>query len=217
MVLITLILISGCSTVGVTMIGDNPVYPAKPDDCDIKVFMGDKNISRKYVEVCMIDVKTGTTIFDDTSIQGAIKNAKPKACEAGCDAIIIKTASTQVVAINGRASSKTIVVGIKFVGAESGDSATADQYYHAGLVSYQGTKWGEAISYLKATVQINPNYWRAFQLLAYAYYQLNDTQDCIQSCDASLQINPNNPSLQKFDDKLKTQNLTPPPIVSPQQ
>jgi hypothetical protein len=87
-------LVSGCSTVGVTKIASSPDFPAKPDNCDIQVFMNPHEIHRKYVELCEIDVRTGHSIFNDTSAAGAIKEAKPKACEQGCDAIIVDSAGT---------------------------------------------------------------------------------------------------------------------------
>jgi tetratricopeptide (TPR) repeat protein len=93
-----------------------------------------------------------------------------------------------------------------------GYAATADEYYHAGYTDYQAGKWGEAISYFEGAVQLNPNHWQAYQLLAYSYYRTNDIQKCIQNGDACLKINPNNPTLQNFIDKLKAQNL-PAPLI----
>lgn len=93
-----------------------------------------------------------------------------------------------------------------------GYAATADEYYNAGFTDYQVGKWGESISYLEAATQQNPNYWQAYQLLAYDYYRTNDIQKCIQNCDASLQINPNNSALQNFVDKLKVQDLPAPSV-----
>lgn len=93
-----------------------------------------------------------------------------------------------------------------------GHSVTADDNYHSGLTAYQAGKWGEAISYLEGATQLNPNYWEAFQLLGYSYYRINDTPNCIQNCESSLKIHPNNPTLQAFLDKLKTRNLPAPSV-----
>jgi hypothetical protein len=95
-----------------------------------------------------------------------------------------------------------------------GNAMTADEYYHNGLTSYQAGKWGEAISYLEGAIQENFNHWQAYQLLGYSYYRINDTQKSIQNCEASLKINPNNPALQTFVDKLKAQNIPAPAIQS---
>jgi hypothetical protein len=93
---------------------------------------------------------------------------------------------------------------------------SADDYYHSGLTDYQAGKWEEAVSYLVGAVQQNPNYWQAYQLLAYSYYHLNDIPKCIQNGEASLQINATNPTLQTFVDKLKTQNMSAPSVDAPE-
>jgi hypothetical protein len=95
-----------------------------------------------------------------------------------------------------------------------GYAMTADEYYHKGLTSYEAGKWGEAISYLEGAIQDNFNHWQAYQLLGYSYYRINEPQKSIQNCEASLKINPNNPTLQTFVDKLKAQNIPAPAIQS---
>ncbi len=97
-----------------------------------------------------------------------------------------------------------------------GYAFTADEYYHAGFADYQAGKWNNAIPLLENAIQQDPNYWEAYQILAYSYYRLNDIQKCLRNGDASIRIHPNNPTLQNFIDKLKTQNL-PAPSVDNQQ
>ena len=192
----------GCSTVGVTKIANSPNFPAKPDNCDIQVFMNSQEIHRKYVELCEIDVRTGTSIFNDTSAQGAIKEAKPKACEQGCDAIIVDSAGTGYVT-RTRGAGMAFVRGIKFVGPDPGNPVLAKKYFEAGNSDYKAGNYPEAISYLNAAVKLYTNYWQAYQLLAFCYYKQNDVQNCMVNCDLSLGINPDNASLKGFDDKLK--------------
>ena len=94
----------------------------------------------------------------------------------------------------------------------SGFAVTAESYYHDGLTAYQVGKWGEAITYFEGAIQVDPNNWQAFQMLGYAYYRISDTQKRIQNCEASLRLNPNNPTLQTFVDKIKTQNIPAPGV-----
>ncbi len=84
---------------------------------------------------------------------------------------------------------------------------SAEDYYREGLTYYQAGKWKEAISYLEGAVRQNPKFWKAYQITAYCYYRMKETEQSIQNCEASLRIHADNPVLQAFLDKLRSQSL----------
>ncbi len=93
-----------------------------------------------------------------------------------------------------------------------GYGAAAADNFHVGVEQYQAGNWRNAIAYFKQVVQSNPGDWQAYQYMGYAYYRLNDTQKCLSNCESSLDINPNNPKLQAFVDKLKAVSMPAPEI-----
>ncbi len=106
--------IAGCASVGVTRLGGYS-YPPKSSDCNLLVFTDVKSVTRKYVEICLIDSRTGQSAFDNKTVQGAIEAAMPKACEAGCDAIIVQSGDTEGANLMGWGSGRAIITGIKFI------------------------------------------------------------------------------------------------------
>lgn len=88
---------------------------------------------------------------------------------------------------------------------------TADNYYNAGSQLYQKGQYDQAIQYCQAAVQINPGDWQAYQLMGYCYYSQKNNLQALQALDHSLQINPNNPALQTFDNQLRASAPSTPP------
>lgn len=80
------ILVSSCATVGVTQMKS---APAKPGYCNLEIFSNESEIKRPFEVLCLLDSKTGGDAFADKTMAGAIKLAKPKACECGADAILV--------------------------------------------------------------------------------------------------------------------------------
>ena len=80
------ILLTSCASVGVTV---SKSYPAKAADCNLDIYYGENEVKKEFEVIGFIDSKTGTTAFHDKTVAGAIKIAKPKACEMGADAIIV--------------------------------------------------------------------------------------------------------------------------------
>jgi tetratricopeptide (TPR) repeat protein len=91
---------------------------------------------------------------------------------------------------------------ILFFIAGSLRAATSSDYYAAGIRLYQQRQYAKSIQYFKAATQLDPQNWKAFQVMGQAYYQLGDRTDAVQMMDHSLQINPNNPGLRQFRNKL---------------
>jgi tetratricopeptide (TPR) repeat protein len=82
-------------------------------------------------------------------------------------------------------------------------SATANDDYAGGNQLYQQGQYDQAIHSFQAAIQANPNYWQAYQVLGYCYYAQKNNLQALQAMDQSLQINPNNPPLQQFDNQVR--------------
>jgi hypothetical protein len=104
-----LLLGNACASVGVTEIKPGR---SKPLGCQLDVWTSVEEIPRPHVVACLIDSKTGSSAFDDKTAAGAIKLARPAACECGADALLIaNTARTGVSAYSwgeGMATVKAI-------------------------------------------------------------------------------------------------------------
>ncbi len=95
-VLFVMILVGlmGCTKVGVTQLAAGGRFPAKAENCRLDIYSNAKEITRKHVEVCLIDSRTGTTLFHDKSASAAIEHARPHACKCGADALLVQSADT---------------------------------------------------------------------------------------------------------------------------
>lgn len=90
----------------------------------------------------------------------------------------------------------------------------ADDDYNTGLQYYQQGQIDKAIQYCQAAVQADPNHWQSYQILGYCYYSQKNNTLALQDLDRSLQLNPNNPALQKFDDQVRAATPDAPPAAS---
>ena len=85
--LVVTLISTSCTTVGVTQMKND--IKAKPENCKLDIYSDEKEINRPFEVVCLIDAKTGTSVFHDTSGPGAINEAKPAACRCGADGILV--------------------------------------------------------------------------------------------------------------------------------
>ncbi len=90
----------------------------------------------------------------------------------------------------------------------------ADEDYNTGLQFYQQGQIDKAIQYCQLAVQADPNHWQSYQILGYCYYTEKNNTLALQNLDRSLQLNPNNPALQKFDDQVRAATPSAPPLGS---
>ena len=102
---------AACGSVGVTTL--RPVE-ARPDDCKLDMYSSEKEITRPYVAVCLIDSQTASNAHADRTAAGAVNKAKPAACKCGADAIVIETLSTQGTTAFGWGSGTAILKGIRY-------------------------------------------------------------------------------------------------------
>jgi len=103
-------------------------------------------------------------------------------------------------------------MGISVTGVHG---ATAEDYYNTGLNLYQNGKYLNAITYLKAAVSLDPNHWRALDVLAFSENAVQNYVDALDHCEASLALHPDNAPLVKLDQQLKPLVYTPPLFPAP--
>jgi len=89
--------------------------------------------------------------------------------------------------------------------ALSADNRTwnSNDYYVAGLNYYALKDYGKAISYLKVTVQMDPQNWQAYETLGYIHYLSNRPEEALAAFDRSLQWHPNNPKVWDIAEKIR--------------
>jgi hypothetical protein len=87
---------------------------ARPDDCQLAIYSSEQEISRPWEAICMIDSRTGTTLFHDRDAAAAIQQAKSAACQCGADAILIESMDTQGVTWGTWGQGKAILRGIRY-------------------------------------------------------------------------------------------------------
>ena len=60
-----------------------------PWHCQLEVFGSEADITRPFVVLCVIESKTGGTIFDRHSVDAAMDQLRPDACKCGADALLL--------------------------------------------------------------------------------------------------------------------------------
>jgi len=89
------------------------------------------------------------------------------------------------------------------------------QYMQAGNTVYSQKNYDLAIRYYQGVVQINPNYWQAYQGMGNSYYGKGDTANALTNYQKALAINPNNPQLASFVQSLQASAPAPGPASNP--
>ncbi|HTA75588.1 MAG TPA: tetratricopeptide repeat protein [bacterium] len=89
-------------------------------------------------------------------------------------------------------------------------AATSDAYYQAGNKLYAQGNYDLCIKYYKAAIQVDPQNWKAYQALGSCEYHMGKSDDAIRDFNQSLAINPNNPPLQGFVNKISASASAPP-------
>lgn len=90
--------------------------------------------------------------------------------------------------------------------------ATSAQYLNAANQFYSSKDYVKATQYYRAAVQVDPNNAAAYQGLGNCQYAQGQKADALASYDKSLALNPNNPSLVSFDQSLRAQLGSAPPL-----
>jgi tetratricopeptide (TPR) repeat protein len=75
-------------------------------------------------------------------------------------------------------------------------AANAQDYRDMGQALYQKGLYQKSIGYYKQAVASDPNDWQSYQGMGDDYLALNDNAEALGAYQKSLQINPNNPTVQ---------------------
>ncbi len=72
---------------------------------------------------------------------------------------------------------------------------TSEDYYLAGFNFYAHKDYANSIRYLQAAVKLDPQNWKAWQILGFDYYLLDQPAQALFSFDQSLKGHPDDPQL----------------------
>ena len=105
-------LTSGCSAVGVTRLIEAQPRSA---DCHLDVYSSASEIKRPYKVVCLLDSRTGTTLFHRRTGAAAVDNARRKACHCGAHAILISQMDTEGMSMARWGQGKALIRAIRYL------------------------------------------------------------------------------------------------------
>lgn len=108
--------LTACGSTGVLHVGTAKA-PPKPEGCDIAVFESEEDVGRPFEKLCLIDAKTGSTLYNNRSVSGAMKKVNAAACQCGADAVIVRSVEKKGVSLTSWGSSKASVLAIRFTTA----------------------------------------------------------------------------------------------------
>lgn len=114
-----------CGSTGVLPVGTAAAVP-KPEGCQIAVYDDEKDVGRPFEKLCLIDAKTGSTLYNNRSISGAMKKVNKAACACGADAVIVQKMEKKGVSLASWGSSKVTVIAIRFA-TRAGESVPASE------------------------------------------------------------------------------------------
>lgn len=100
-----------CAAVGVTKVHN---YDSKPKNCSLDVYTSQAEIKRQYEVACLIDSRTGSTLFHSRTGSAAIEQARPEACGCGADAIVVESAGSKGVDYSSWGEGTAVIKAIKY-------------------------------------------------------------------------------------------------------
>ena len=101
-----------CAKVDVIRLSDQ-VTP-KSELCSLEIFGSESELTRSFTSLCLINSSTGQGLFDDRSVKKALDQARPKACECGADAMVVKNSETAASGTAMYGKSSISILAIKF-------------------------------------------------------------------------------------------------------
>ena len=107
----SVLVITSCASVGVTTIKK---HRPRGENCSLDIYTDKKEIKVPYEVISLIDSHTGSTLIHVRTASQAIENAKPAACEAGADAMLIESADTEGVTYKRWGQGKAIIKALRY-------------------------------------------------------------------------------------------------------
>ena len=103
----------GCGSTGTVRLGSTTARPKGPA-CPIAILASESDAKGPFEKVCMLDAKTGSTLFHDKSPDGAMKRLTAAACACGADAILLTGVEKTGVNLLTWGSSETKGIAIRY-------------------------------------------------------------------------------------------------------
>ncbi|GHB79594.1 hypothetical protein [Persicitalea jodogahamensis] len=100
-----------CASSGIQKVKN---FPAKEAGCLIDFYTEEKEVAKKYVLFCLIDSKTGSTLFDKKTTASAIDLSKRKACECGADAVVLVSSDRKGTSFWSWGDAYVVVKAVKY-------------------------------------------------------------------------------------------------------
>lgn len=110
------LVITSCASVGITTIKK---HPPRGENCSIDIYTDKKEIKVPYEVISLIDSHTGSTLVHVRTASQAIENAKPAACEAGANAMLIESTDTEGVTYGRWGQGKAIIKALRYKKTEN--------------------------------------------------------------------------------------------------
>jgi hypothetical protein len=63
--------------------------PPKQKGCELAVFYNESDVKKKYEIVCLLNSRTGNSIWNKRTGDAAVNLSKKQACKCGADAVIV--------------------------------------------------------------------------------------------------------------------------------
>ena len=82
--------------------------------------------------------------------------------------------------------------------------------YKIGLQLYQQCRYEQALERFQQAIDENLEFWQAYQMVGYCCFELRQKDEAIKAFEDCLDLNPNNPKLEKACKDLKSGALDVP-------
>lgn len=97
---------------------------------------------------------------------------------------------------------QTAILGLLILMFPAGLMADSQDYKEGGMALFRAGQYDKALVYFNNAVQADPTDWQAYEDLGNTYAKLNDLANARDAYQKSLQIHPNNPTVQVLMDNL---------------
>lgn len=108
------LILAACGSTGVVKLGSSAPAP-KPEGCALEIVASESDLKRPFEKVCMIDAKTGSTLYHHRTPEAAMKRLRAAACECGADAVILTGVEKTGVNMMTWGSSETKGIAIRYL------------------------------------------------------------------------------------------------------
>lgn len=91
--------------------------------------------------------------------------------------------------------------------SHAGIKPTPENDYRKGLELYLQGRYESALARFQMAIDENWDFWQAYQMAGYCYFELREREGALKAFEESLKIHANNPKLAKVYNDLKAGTL----------